>query len=152
MTKSANTAEIEKFTKDLKLLRKTQSNVDLARKLGINPTRLSRYNSGRSNPGPEFIKKFYEVMKEDLEKLSNYSAFTNGDELRSEVNEARVAYLKENERAMIDELKITNEHLRSNFDKIVETNLTLAESNKNMSQSNLILAETNQKLLNKFEL
>lgn len=149
MGKKADFKRVMKFRKDFQLLRKKYGNDDIADKMETDAGNLSKYGSGKLNPGEDILRKFYEIYEEELKELRydpNYMEVKD-----SMVNEPNTVYASDTEWDT-DE----HEHLKYNFDKIVETNQMMAESSKLMSESqkkfaesNLTLAKTNEKLIDK---
>ena len=69
MAKRATPEEIARFLQDLDLLRKILDNSSIAKTLGIHPSNLSSYRSGKKTPGKTIINKFYMAFKEKLDEL-----------------------------------------------------------------------------------
>ena len=139
MGRKAEKERINRFRKDVELLKKKYDNMKMAELLGMDPGNLSSYYTGkRKNPGEDFLDKFYTVFGEDLKQLrAEYPIDESGS---ATAEEPMGRYLNERD-AHFQTLKLDNEAFRVNLFKVVANNETLVQTNQKLVDSQLWLLD-----------
>ena len=143
----------EKFGQDLARLRERYENLEISRKMGINPGNLSSYASGGKAPGIKVLMHFYEVFANEIQ---------NPFDEASNIDVAEAAPLYRNyEDGLTNELnaalKTENGHLRStnskmleNTEKILDSMTKMVAAQEKLVQTIATMAESHKIFLQKY--
>ena len=161
MAKRAKQEEIDRWREDYLRLRQNYSNKEMAEKLGLDEGNLSAYGLGTktangkpSNPGAEFIKRFYITYAAELQELDHKtSSSKRGKKTYNpksnpipESTEGQLRYLNASKN-VAERDTANNDFLRSNFTEIVGITKTMADTQKESVQNQGQMIKTQDRMV-----
>ena len=155
--KRVNMIDLMRFRMDLNSLSAyaKYSNRDIAARIGVDPTNLSSYRTGKKDPGLEIIERFYAQFGSEITNV-----FRDGLADTQMVEESKLEYIatptkhpaRNYQDELIDALKSENDFLKEQLriinrthQQATEASQKIAEANQQLAQSMKTLVENAQK-------
>ena len=139
MGRKSNKERIQRFQRDVALLRTKYAQNVIAERMGTDSGNLSNYSRGSKNPGEDFLDKFYSVFAAEIpEPANDFSREDHGPVFT--VEEPIQEFKRPDDRDdHIQTLKLNNEDLRIHLTTIIRNNEILVLSNQKLVDAQMTL-------------